>query len=174
MAIGAIAVAAVLTLLVPKAAHAVVATLVQVSNTIAAPAITQGVPNLASQMVSISDSIGPGLGLTVNGFVSYSPQALVLADPYITPSTQNLVITSIQFSPVTPDPGKTLELTMSNGPGIGALYADWRVPCDSITTIQFPTGLVIGPGVQLALEVISGGSTKAAFNVSAQGYLTAN
>jgi hypothetical protein len=49
---GVAAAALLLTLVVPRAVRAVAALLVQVNNTASAPAITQNVPNLASQIVT--------------------------------------------------------------------------------------------------------------------------
>lgn len=171
MGIGAVAVVAGLTLSVPRAAHAVVATLVQVSNTSAAPAITQGVPNLASQMVLLVNSLGTSGNS--GPFLSLSPQALLVSEaPYTTPATQNLVITSIQLAPFVGDVGTTLRLALSNA-STGGEYGDWTVPGDSLTSLQFPTGIVVGPGVELKLVQI-GDSSQAKFNVFIQGYLTAN
>ena len=55
MAAGAVALTGLMgTMIAPKAAHAVVSTLVQVANTIANPAITQDTSKTAAQLVNPS------------------------------------------------------------------------------------------------------------------------
>jgi hypothetical protein len=95
MGLGAMALAvALLTLVVPKAAHAVVATLVQVSNTTANPAITQDVSKLASQNVQ----------LVCNGpWPATVSCSQILPDgsspcPYFIPAGQRLIITTVQLN----------------------------------------------------------------------------
>lgn len=50
-------VAVILTLVAPRAARAVAAVFVQVTNTVTAPAVTQNVPNLASQIVTLTAQV---------------------------------------------------------------------------------------------------------------------
>jgi len=57
----------VLTLAVPRAAHAVAAALVQVNNTTANAAITQNVPSQAARLVFLSANLPPN---TSSGFVT--------------------------------------------------------------------------------------------------------
>jgi hypothetical protein len=170
-ALGAIFLAALLiAALAPKAAHAIVATLVQVANTSANPAITQGVPNLASQIVTLTASIDADSFTKVAPFYQVSPQGGSSGTVYVTPSTQSLVITSIEFAPA--GGSGNLNLDFLNGFSLET-YEQWNVSAGSITNLQYPTGLVLGPNVAPIL-VPNSGSTTASFNVYLHGYLTAN
>jgi hypothetical protein len=123
MGIGATAlIALLLTLSAPKAAHAVVAVLVQVTNTAAAPAITQGVPTLASQMVTLRCS-----GSSCN---SMEPGGHVSSSPYAVPAGQNLVITHV-------------EITGHGGGGVTSFNLE-PLPCTS------PPCTLIAPGWDVA------------------------
>jgi hypothetical protein len=169
--LGGVMIAAMLaTLLAPKSVHAVVATLVQVANTAVAPAITQNVPTLASQIVTLSATVNADSFTKVSPFYQISPQANAGGSAYITPTGQSLVITSIEFSPSAG--GGTLNLQFLDGFDLDT-YEQWKVTADSITNLQYPTGIVIGPNVA-PIVVPSGGSTTAAFNVYLHGYLTSN
>lgn len=86
-----------LVLATPRAAHAVAAALVQVTNTASNPAVTQDTSHMASQMVHLS-CFGE-----VNGF----SQSCVLISPsgelgsvysYTVPAGQSLVITSVDVT----------------------------------------------------------------------------
>ena len=80
------------------------------------------------------------------------------------------MITSIEFAP-TAGSGD-LRLVLLNGFTI-SIYEEWSVPAGSVTNLQYPSGIVIGPSVAPIL-VPSSGSSTAAFNVYLHGYLTAN
>jgi hypothetical protein len=171
MGVGGIAIlATLLQLAAPRAVHAIVATLVQVTNTAAAPAITQNVPNLASQIVTLTATVNADSFTEVFGFYQLSPQAALSTTGYRTPTTQSLVITSIEFSP-TAGSG-TLDLVLLDGFTLDT-YEQWKVPAGSITDLQYPSGIVIGPNVD-PIIVPSASSTTAAFNVYLHGYLTSN
>lgn len=87
MGSGAVALAAlVLTLSLPKAAHAIAATAVQVMNTSSTPAITEGVSKLASQSVGL---------LCYAGYPCYSRSA-PCCSTYQVPAGHNLVITDLE------------------------------------------------------------------------------
>jgi hypothetical protein len=96
---GAVAlVACVATLAVPRAAAAVAAKLVQVTNTAANPAITQSARNLASQLVQLTSSPPPqGVTTFVNAFSNQNVA-------YYVPAGQSLVVTAVD---ITPPPGCT-------------------------------------------------------------------
>ncbi len=171
MVAGAVALMAIFGMAIaPKAAHGLVATLVQVANTTANPAITQGVPNLASQIVTLSGSVSADSFTKVAPFYQLSPQGGSSGTVYSTPSGQNLVITSIEFAPI--GGSGTLNLQFMDGYNIET-YEQWNIPSDSITNLQYPTGIVIGPNVAPILVPYSG-STTASFNVYLHGYLTSN
>ena len=171
MVTGAVALAGLLGgAIAPKAAHAIVATVVQVANTSASPAITQGVPNLASQSVTLSASVSADSFTKVFLFYQLSPQGGTTGSSYVTPSTQSLVITSIEFAPA--GGSGSLNLVLLNGFNIET-YEQWNVSAGPITDLQYPAGFVLGPNVAPIL-VPGGGSTTASFNVYLHGYLTAN
>src|SRR5580698_2265497 len=111
ISIGSVAVmAGVLTLAVPRAAHAVTAALVQVTNTLANPAIVQTTDKAAAQLVQLTglngeyaQADGPTLLLG-----QFNPSSDTTAStPYIVPAGQNLVVTDIDmnFAGVTGDAG---------------------------------------------------------------------
>jgi hypothetical protein len=171
MVTGAVALTGLLGVAIaPKAAHAIVATVVQVANTTANPAITQGVPNLASQIVTLTASVGADSFTKVAPFYQVPPQGGSSGTVYVTPSTQSLVITSIEFAPT--DGSGNLNLQFLNGFS-AETYEQWKISADSITNLQYPTGIVIGPNVASVLVPFSG-STTASFNVYLHGYLTGN
>jgi hypothetical protein len=136
--LGAVVVFAVAAAIVtPKKVHALVATLVQVSNTVEAPAITEGVPSLASQHVTIycpvgalCQPIGPG------GTFSLS------APDYTVPAGQNLVITSIDIT--SPGGGGGPYVYVLQGlSSTSTIGQAWYVPNNGQTVqFQFPSGIV--------------------------------
>src|SRR6201997_5426256 len=91
---GAAVLAAVLTLAAPRAAHAVVAALVQVANTTANPAVTQDTSKAASQIVHLTtlgqSAVSP---LSLTALHQYIPGG-TFGPAYVVPAGQNLVITS--------------------------------------------------------------------------------
>jgi hypothetical protein len=174
--IAAVAAVAVLTLSLPRAAHAVVAALVQVSNTAAAPALTQNVPTFASQTVTLYTNTTPGDFTDFAGFAQLTPQGgIVSGFNYVTPSNESLVITSIEFIPYTGTGTADLELYNTSASPYYQNYEGWRkMPAGSITNLQFPNGIVIGPNIAPGLSVGPLSSTTAGFFVYLHGYLTAN
>src|SRR5580698_3773791 len=140
----AAAVTVVLALATPRAAHAIAATLVQVTNTVAAPAITQDVPNLASQIVTLTAHIDAGSFTKVFLFYQVSPQGVTAANSYVTPGGQNLVVTSIEFAPSAGS--GTVSVYFMYGFTLGT-YEQWLVPAGSITDLRIPPGIVLGPNV---------------------------
>jgi len=173
--IAAVAAVAVLTLSLPRAAHAVVAALVQVSNTAAAPALTQNVPTFASQTVTLYTDTTPGDFTDITGFAQLTPQGgIVSGFNYVTPSNESLVITSIEFIPYTGTGKADLNLwNTSTSPYQN--YEGWRnMTAGSITNLQFPNGIVVGPNIALGLGAGPLSSTTAGFFVYLHGYLTAN
>jgi hypothetical protein len=167
---GAAIAAVMLTLVAPRAARAVAAVFVQVTNTVTAPAVTQNVPNLASQIVTLTAQVDASSFTKVFLFYQVLPQGGTSGTSYVTPGGQSLVITSIEFAPSAGSGDVTLVLL--DGFTINT-YEQWNVPAGSITDLQYPTGIVLGPGVA-PIIVPQHGSTTGAFNVYVHGYLTAN
>jgi hypothetical protein len=100
---GGVAVAAILiTLAVPRAAHAVAAALVQVTNTASSPVISQGIGNQAAQIVEIECGYNLGAGninpfgcaaVPPNGFTSFLPPG----SKYTVPEGETLVVTAVDI-----------------------------------------------------------------------------
>lgn len=160
--------AAVLTLVAPRAAHGVVAALVQVVNTVANPAVTQDTSRAASQIIH----------LTTNGKAEVSPAVMTqlrqyitggtFGPPYVVPSGENLVITSIEVS-VTTAGGSYLNLYDNTTIGQREY---WYLPNPGLTQLQFPSGLVFPAGTPVYVYI--GGTTPSPMVVDIHGYLTAN
>ncbi len=108
---GAVAVATgILMLAAPRAAHAIAATLVQVTNTAANPAITQGVEKLASQNVLLVSSAGLVLPHGSAVLQQMFPNGTVDASPFVVPAGQTLVVTTIDLLPIDGISGTDVEL----------------------------------------------------------------
>jgi hypothetical protein len=167
---GAAALAAgALILAAPRAAHAIAATLVQVTNTPASPVVAQDVSRLASQQITLAttEAVVPGINtrlsqINVNGSVS--------PDSYVVPAGQTLIITSIDATPNAPGSG-TNSVTIANLPGYAV---ETFVVTNSVTTmLQFPTGIVFAAGETPLIgspTFSSGGS----FSAVVRGYMTSN
>jgi|HubBroStandDraft_6_1064221.scaffolds.fasta_scaffold141755_2 hypothetical protein len=167
---GVATVVVILTLVAPRAARAVAAVFVQVTNTVTAPAVTQNVPNLASQIVTLTAQVDASSFTKVFLFYQVLPQGGTSGTSYVTPGGQSLVITSMEFAPTAGSGDVTLVLL--DGFTINT-YEQWNVSAGSITDLQYPTGIVLGPSVA-PIIVPQHGSTTGAFNVYIHGYLTAN
>jgi hypothetical protein len=100
MGTGALALAALLlSLLAPKAAHAIVATLVQVVNTTANPAITQDTSKQASQIVTLDCT---PIASTPPGAVScvqVDAQSFRSVAQYEVPAASRFILTSLEYDP---------------------------------------------------------------------------
>jgi hypothetical protein len=167
---GAVAVPmGILMLAAPRAAHAVAATLVQVTNTAANPAITQSAPTQAAQLVNLAINVGG----------SFSPVNLFALAPdgtsslgYTVPSGQYLVITGadIGISTFSPPTGVCAAQSWSSAELLaGGIYKhDWTVTSVATAHFDYPSGLPIGPG--LTVQVL----TACGANIELQGYLTSN
>src|SRR5438552_191660 len=81
----------------PKTADAVVATLVQVTNTVSNPAITADVSKQSGQLVHLA-AVTPSLPSPTN-LSAISTSGGPLITPYTIPANQNLVITDIDLIP---------------------------------------------------------------------------
>jgi hypothetical protein len=159
--------AGVLTLTVPRAAHAIAATLVQVTNTATAPAIAQDVSKLASQQVML---YSPGIlrTSTTEQLAQVAVNGFPLSQSYSVPAGQTLIVTSIDITPYAPGSG-------TNGVAIGnTMYVleSYVVTNSVTTTLSFPNGLVFPAGETL-IAVNAPNSSGAVF-VTVRGYLTSN
>ena len=116
----------------PKAAHGIVAAMVQVANTVANPAITQETSRQAAQIVTLSTSVSAGSFSEVFLLNQLSPQGGTTGPSYVVPPGQNLVITSIEFAPSAGS--GSLVLVFLNGFTINT-YEQWKIPADSVTNL---------------------------------------
>jgi hypothetical protein len=162
--------AAVLLLTAPRAAHAIAAALVQVTNTAASPAITQGTEKQAAQILELycfAFSSGTGntclQSLPAGGTATYTPGA----DSY--------VITGVDLLPRTPgglgcgDASNVIDVTLSaNG---NARY-QWGISGPTGLHFTYPSGIVTPPGATLVVSISNGGGC--VLPAYLHGYLTAN
>jgi hypothetical protein len=171
LSFGAIALAAgVLTLAVPQAAHAVAAALVQVTNTAASPAITQGVPTLAGQIVDLGNTALPNAG-TVTPFYSISP-AGIFDFGYSIPANQSLVVTAVDITPSSCTPTSYTGISNVAITDNGNEREAWSVSGQAATHFVYPSGIVLAAGSTPAIENPAG--SPCAVLVELHGYLTSN
>ena len=168
-----LAVSVLYTLAAPGVIHAVAAALVQVTNTVAAPAIVQSPPQLASQLVS--------MGVGFNGYGStFSKNYLYQVFPdgsiggyYKVPAGQSLVVTSIFVSPEPSYSTSNIEVMLVRDNATSGSYGYWMVSPATLVEIH-PTGIVIGPGYTPMISVKARDNKGFNVGISVQGYLTAN
>jgi hypothetical protein len=164
MGLGALVLSvSVVELAAPKVVRAAVAALVQVANTVSAPAITQGVPYLASQQVTLFCNLSPDPASRVCSLLG--PGETWDGTEYTVPSTQKLVITDVEVvAPV----GST-SLYFSIEPVSSGLSEQWTVPADGLThEFQFLNGIVWPGGYPIRPTGNIG------VTAYMRGYLTAN
>jgi len=162
---------AVLGLLTPKAAHAVAAALVQVTNTTADPVITQGIGNQAAQMIDIACyAANPGTSqgcATVSGGGQYTPPT------YAVPANQTLVITAVDVQPYyTTTPSQCAGLTSIAVTTDNFTRKVWDVTGSNTVHFEYPTGFLLSPGQVLGNSVAAGDVCAA--SIEMHGYLTSN
>ena len=165
---GALALAA-LILFAPRAAHAIAATLVQVTNTAANPAIIQSTEKQAAQLLEIGchaanlQDTPCGVDLPNGGFMQYVP------------GTQNFVITGADVYSSTSDgsPCTSVSPVAVFLEGNGARRYAWIISPSSVSaSFTYSSGIVIPPATTLSVAVTGGACpyVDAAFH----GYLTSN
>jgi hypothetical protein len=160
----AVAVALIAAAVTPKTLRAVVATLVQVNNTAAAPAVAEDVSRLASQNVTLYCQITR----LMNCYAEQPGGGVTALNPYAVPAAENLVITEIE---ITSDGGGSLPANFSiNAPSSVLGVADvWNVPDDGLThAFHFSNGLVFPPDSSISIGAYE------VSTVMMRGYLTAN
>jgi len=162
--LGAIALAVSLLILVaPKAANAVVVTLVQVANTTANPAITQDVSKLASQNVQLWCVGGARCVQLVPdgetpGFVTF----------YTVPVGSSLVITTVQINTTG---SVSAQLSQPNAGGLDRGL--WILSAGGSFQFQYPSGIVFSTGSTLAFNG-PGGSFTPFTAAYLTGYIVSN
>jgi hypothetical protein len=150
---GTIVAAGLITLMTPKAVHAVAAALVQVTNTASNPVVTQSIGQQAAQSIDLdcvpSDSPGNGSCYVVtNGFRG--------STPYVVPANQSLVITAVDVYTFVADneavngepacnAGREDAVSTSGGSPLV-----WEIVNNtSPTHFTYPSGVVFGPSSPL-------------------------
>jgi hypothetical protein len=150
-----------------RTAHAVVASLVQVVNTAANPAITQDTSRQASQVVSLYCAEYPSLCnqiLEGGGLASTA---------YAVPAGFHLIVTSADIFVATPFTGSGTQLYLQNTAN-GEPYEYFNIPSGSSgASYNFASGISVGSGTGLSInEVFLSSAGSVVFYL--HGYLTAN
>lgn len=171
-----------LTLALPRAAHAVAAALVQVTNGASNPVITQDIGQQATQMVHLYCTGAPGLVPYCSAFGS-NGAALSANNSYTVPGNQYLVITSVDLTasyapfagasagPCPATSYATLEATLS---AQSFSINSWTLAINAPTThFVYPPGMTVGPGMQLS-GLTTSTSVKCGVIAEIYGYLSAN
>jgi hypothetical protein len=188
-----VTVVSALNLATPRAARSLAATLVQVTNTPTNPVMTQGVPTLASQIVTLVPSgNGPAGFTSASAFTLSSLQQWGAAansggippgaPPYAVPAGQSLVITSIDVAEAAKSGTDTVILAnaaVPSGQFFVAPLGNWvetlLVPCSpGPTTTQFrlSPGLVFQAGQNVWMSYAAG--LEGSLFAEVHGYLTSN
>lgn len=150
-------------LLAPQGAHALAAALVQVTNTAAAPAVTQDVSKLAAQS---SQFWCPFSFVGCFNFPGTSTA-------YTVPSGQHLMITSVDFVYEGSGAPAANFYTLYCGPTstLNSMIGEWRLPgASAATQFTYPSGFAVPAGC--AVNVGAGATNN--YDVIVKGYLTGN
>jgi hypothetical protein len=161
-------------MLVPRAAHAVIATLVQVVNTPTSPVPTLDNSKSAMFKVELRCPVSPYPPTNDNfACVSLTPQG-TSGGRFTVPAGQFLVITTIDEASLATANLADLNLHQFVPPFPGSLVVreGWLLGAigegGPTHQLQFPSGIVVGPGYQLLIS--SGVGINTAY---VRGYLTA-
>jgi hypothetical protein len=168
----------ILILGLPRAAHAVVATLVQVSNTVAAPAIMQSISEQAQQLLQVR-CLGLGLndaGSTHCNFIAPTGLAYGVSSAITIGLGQNFVITGVDISPANipatcpADVTGTLQINSAAGQ---QGRSSWMVAADNGTQhFAYPSGILIAGGTEFVGLNVSSSNGNCGMVVDMFGYLT--
>ncbi len=158
------------SLAVPRAAHAVAAILVQVTNTTASPAITQSVPSQAAQLVNLE---GGTSAITFSPFTAGTIQYVNVNPPsYVVPDNQSLVITDVDIAPNCAGQFNIV-VGLSSGSvyGLNSIDMAWSVSGPNTSHFDYRSGTVFPPGTT---PQVGGGTLACPVDVRMHGYLTSN
>ena len=133
-----------LAIIGPRTAHALVAALVQVSNTPAAPAMTLDVSRLASQNVQL-------LCVGTANCSQILPDGSSPVPTYIVPAGSSLVITTVQIN--TAGSG-SVQMIQANSSG-GSTRASWTFAAGGSFEFQYPSGIVLSSGSDLFVNGVT-------------------
>jgi hypothetical protein len=135
---GALVLAAgVVTLAVPRTAHALAAALVEIANTPASPANTQDISKQANQMVQLVCPAAASDGIANCSDVSGGPQ-------YIVKDGQSLVINTVEFIPQSAAEYQVEFLDLAHD---NPLHP-WGFAGPNNVQFQYPSGIVLPAGTQ--------------------------
>jgi hypothetical protein len=164
---GVAAAALLLALSSPRTVQAFSAELVRITNTADAPAIVENVPHLASHLVTlytIIDSYAQS-----QPFAQLTPAGTVSGNDFVVPAGQSFIITGIDIMPLNTNTPSWISIQNYGG----GYYESWTVPGNAgfplTTEFQYPSGIVVGSGVNLAIL-----GTNVGAQVTVHGYLTPN
>jgi hypothetical protein len=143
----------------PKTAHALVAALVQVSNTPAAPAITLDVSRLASQNVQL-------LCVGTQNCAQILRDGSSPVPTYIVPAGSSLVITTVQIN--TAGSG-SMQMTQASSSGVST-RASWTFASAGSFEFQYPSGIVLSSGSDILINSV----TPPFIEAFLSGYLVSN
>jgi len=158
--------AGVLTLAIPRAAHAVAAALVQVTNTVT----TQDAFKQASQLVHLNVEATSDVPIPFN-LVTQTNGAI---GPYSVPATSSLVITTVDVTPAgSPGVGSTVHLYGASNAMLWAIPGPPSLAQFATVHFSYPSGIVLAPGSLPTVQVESNGSGNQVV-IDLFGYLTSN
>jgi hypothetical protein len=166
---GVLLVGLTLPWIAPKAVHAAVATLVQVTNTTENPAVTQDISRQASQIVHLTTLGKANVNAATMTQLHQYIAGGTFGPPYVVPAGQNLVITSIEASVIT---AGNNYLNLYDNTTIGQREY-WYLPNPGLTQLQFPSGFVYPAGSSVYVYIGGEGATTQMV-VDVHGYLTTN
>lgn len=161
----------VLMLAAPRAAHAIAATLVQVTNTASNPAVAQSPNTQAAQLVNLGlSSVTIPLSGGLNYFVPTTGAGV--GQSYSVPANQSLVVTDIDVSPTNCTSGPNFFLySAASSQFVGDIFfGNLQFSTGISTHIEYHSGFVFPPGS------IPGGAVNGCSLVSVMmhGYMTSN
>lgn len=177
----AMAVAGLISLITARRIEAQFSSPVKIVNTTSAPAITQSVPELASQMIRLSSlaSVSQNSLCGQDGDEDCPSMVQINSDgsyvnyptPYTVPAGQKLVITTVSFTPNLNNTAGSATIDLRADSQLGGAFGLWQV--DRTHSSEFhPTGVVVNSGHFLKTVVTM--LPSAQMSIEVQGYLTAN
>jgi hypothetical protein len=172
----------ILMLGVPRAAHAVAAALVQVTNTASNPVIAQGIGNQAAQIVQIECGYTPGTSILQACFPMPATGIEPVPTPvgYTVPVGQTLVVTAVDIlsgsEAGSPCMSSSLPFVFTNvsvsGSSVPVNRNYWIVPSGAGTVhYVYPSGILFSPGT--VIESVANGTSACTLTLDMYGYLTA-
>ena len=157
--------AGALMLAAPRATHAIAATLVQVTNTAANPAVAQSPNTQAAQLVNLNTQ---GQNNQSPLFYNQFPDGSY-SYGYTVPVNQYLVITSADLAPA----GCTTVAQVNLQARLGTVQF-WTVSGVNTLHFDYPQGVVVAPGSQPSAQFLAYGQPNCNVSLQLHGYLTSN